>query len=205
MQMRALGTSVPTFFMRDMPASRHSRPASMSSTRTALRVTHSELMVALSDSTPFWAASRESAMAADGSASAPRTASAAGRANLHCIGESTSSDANEPGGGWRPGGPVNTAGGSKARRPRLYTRSVRGGPFGGMGRIARRGRPRRAMRRKPALRPGGDRPLLPDAVHPHVDALVEEGDQPRDPRLLRDRERVGPGEVRHHAVAEHDG
>jgi hypothetical protein len=81
MEMRALGTSVPTFFMRDMPASRQRRPASMSSTSTALRVTQRVLIATLSPSTPLVAASSESAMAVAGSASTASTASAAGRAS----------------------------------------------------------------------------------------------------------------------------
>ena len=44
MPISAFGTSVPTFFIRDMPASSESRPASMNSTRTALMTTHRVLI-----------------------------------------------------------------------------------------------------------------------------------------------------------------
>src|SRR5215211_146192 len=85
MEISALGTRVPTFFIRDMPASRQSRPASMSSTSTAAIVTHRVLMATVSPSTPLPAASSESAIALAGSASATRVAPANAGAVLRFI------------------------------------------------------------------------------------------------------------------------
>src|SRR5829696_128897 len=68
MPMSAFGTSVPTFFIRDMPASSESSPASMKSTRIALTTTHRVLTGTDSPSTPWLAASSESAIAEAGSA-----------------------------------------------------------------------------------------------------------------------------------------
>ena len=82
MPISAFGTSVPTFFIRDMPASSESRPASMNSTRTALITTHRVLTGTDSPSTPLLAASSESAIAEAGSASPSSSPPAAAGSSL---------------------------------------------------------------------------------------------------------------------------
>src|ERR687894_1549994 len=89
MPISALGTRVPTFFIRDMPASSDSRPASMNRTSTEHTITQSVLIGTVSPSAPLLAASSESAVAVAGSASPASSAPAPARSSLDFIASSS--------------------------------------------------------------------------------------------------------------------
>src|SRR3954449_3341331 len=74
--VRIFAITVPAFFPREKPISRNAKPACMNITSTPATMTQVELMPTLSASLPAPAASKVSARAVPGSASAARTATA---------------------------------------------------------------------------------------------------------------------------------
>src|SRR3954447_6691335 len=77
--VRILATTVPAFFPREKPISRNAKPACMNMTTIAATITQVELMPTVSGSLPLPAASKVSAIADAGNASAASRPSGSAR------------------------------------------------------------------------------------------------------------------------------